>query len=183
MTRHVSDRHPGIHDPHCPRHGISSDIRERLRSLGPSVPPMLNALLMDKSLHNSTSCTCVDSRGDRRLAAAHSSDSLNLSGLSAQPKGRHGDHHSKPRYFPDPSQEGDATMIVNGTMTMNGAYDLGEADDESVRREVLPPSARSAQSLAHRSSDSAQQPQRAGALVHNQSKSDSTTQNFVSNER
>lgn len=175
----MSDRHPGIHDPHCPRHGIGSDIRERLRSLGPSVPPMLNALLMDKSLHTSTSCTCVDGHGDRRLAAAHSSDSLNLSGLSVQPKGRHGDRHNRPCCFvPDPGQEGDATMIVNGTITTNGTYDLGE--DEGGRREILPSSARSA--LAHCSSDLAQQPQRAGALVHNQSKSDSATQNFVSNE-
>lgn len=135
---------------------------------------MLNALLTDKSLH-STGCTCP---GDKRVDASRLSDSLNPSALSAQLNSH------KLRYFPDLSLEGEATMIINGSL--NGTYELEEIEDESGRRVFLSTTRKvrhvNGKLVVHHMSDSDQIPRQKVPLGHNQSSSDSAAQSFVSSK-
>lgn len=188
MVRHQSDKYPGFRNPECPRHGSGWDIREKLRSLGPSVPPMLSALLTDKSLHD-TRCTCHEDRHSKRPSHSNSSDALNLTGTVSHTKSwntervLNGDENLQ--CFPDSSFSSyDATMIINGTMTMNGSLRSDEADDEQPQLGTSPSFQGGSSRLALHSLDCEQTPSLAKQLPfnHNQSNSDSAAQNIVSSE-
>lgn len=184
--RHQSDKYPGFRNLECPRHGSGWDIREKLRSLGPSVPPMLNALLTDKSLHD-TRCTCHEA-GNKRPSHSNSSDALNLPGTVSHQRSwntervSNGDQNLQ--CFPDSSFSSyDATMIINGTMTMNGSLRSDEADDDDQNQLRTSPRVQGGSNrLMHHSLDCEEKPSLAKVFNHNQSNSDSAAEKIVSSE-